>query len=284
MSQLTIDCNLFDSHTDSLVGANAYRLPEGRCQEDRDVMLSMSLSMSYPKHSNEMGYRMKTMSLLAAIIMLVLWTTNQAWAESEEAAVQRVITDLANAFAAFPRTKDRQSVLKFFTKDFSSVDDEDRGSLQDVEKMLTDLEMELNRGPVMIADRTSHIVGHVAGAFAWATYDEVLTIARGQVTVEDAGPCTVILRKTQTGWLYQHEHCSSSRTQQGPASQETSKLASHERNTTKDEPAASLKARIVTRIILMTGKSCLHTSSDGGVLQSAAACGMAVGTPLHTSG
>jgi ketosteroid isomerase-like protein len=168
---------------------------------------------------------MGAMSLLAMIMMFALWTTNEVSAGTEEAAVQQVITDLAQAVAAFPQSKDRQSILKFFAKDFSSVDDAEWGSVQDIETMLKNLERELSRAPLTITNRASHIVVHIAGTFAWATYDEILTIEGEQVTVDDAGLCTAILTKTTTGWLYQHEHCSSSRTQQNPAIHETSSLA-----------------------------------------------------------
>jgi hypothetical protein len=152
-------------------------------------------------------------------------------AGAEEAAVQQVITDLTRAVAAFPQTKDRQSILRFFAKDFSSVDDGEWGSVQDIETMLKNLEGELSRAPLTISNRASHIVVHMAETFAWATYDEILTIEGEQVTVDDAGLCTAILTKTTTGWLYQHEHCSSSRTQQGSAPQETSRLAGDQINT-----------------------------------------------------
>ena len=169
--------------------------------------------------------RTKALTLFATIMILAVWTANEVSAGSEEAAVQQVITDLTHAVAAFPQTKDRQSILKFFAKDFSSVDDAEWGSVQDIETMLKNLEGELSRAPLTITNRASHIVVHIAGTFAWATYDEILTIEGEQVTVDDAGLCTAILTKTTTGWLYQHEHCSSSRTQQNPAIQETSSLA-----------------------------------------------------------
>ncbi len=169
--------------------------------------------------------RTKVLTLFVTIIMLVLWASNEVSAGPEEAAVQQVITDLTHAVAAFPQTKNRQSILKFFAKDFSSVDDAEWGSVQDIETMLKNLEGELSRAPLTITNRASHIVVHIAGTFAWATYDEILTIEGEQVTVDDAGLCTAILTKTTTGWLYQHEHCSSSRTQQNPAIQETSSLA-----------------------------------------------------------
>ena len=193
-----------------------------------------------PCLKHEGGSRMRTMSLLATIMMLALSTTNGVSAGSEEAAVQQVITDLAQAVAAFPQSKDRQSILKFFAKDFSSVDDAEWGSVQDIETMLKNLERELSRTPLTITNRASHIVVHIAGTFAWATYDEILTIEGEQITVDDAGLCTAILTKTTTGWLYQHEHCSSSRTQQNPAIQETSRLAGDQRNDRTQVPILDL--------------------------------------------
>jgi hypothetical protein len=113
--------------------------------------------------------------------------------------------------------------------------------VQDIETMLKNLERELSRAPLTITNRASHIVVHIAGTFAWATYDEILTIEGEQITVDDAGLCTAILTKTTTGWLYQHEHCSSSRTQQNPAIQETSRLAGDQRNDRTQIPRLDFK-------------------------------------------
>jgi hypothetical protein len=191
---------------------------------------------------HETKRRTKALTLFAMIMMLAVWATNEVSAGSEEAAVQQVITDLTHAVAAFPQTKDRQSILKFFAKDFSSVDDGEWGSVQDIETMLKNLEGELRQAPLTITNRASHIVVYIAGSFAWATYDEILTIEGEQVTVDDAGLCTAILTKTTTGWLYQHEHCSSSRAQQNPAPQETSGLAGEQITNRTQVPLSDLSS------------------------------------------
>jgi ketosteroid isomerase-like protein len=151
---------------------------------------------------------MKTIFVLAAILALVMSTTNAGWAESEEAKVQHMITAVADAVTAFPHTKDHQSVLKFFMKDFSSVDDMERGSIQTLENSLAEIEKDLAKESLIISEQISHIAVHVFGTVAWATYDDVLTIARPQGTAKEEDVCTAIFRKTDRGWLYQHEHCS----------------------------------------------------------------------------
>jgi ketosteroid isomerase-like protein len=146
------------------------------------------------------------------ILLLVAYTvcvSSPAWPNSEEQKVERVITDLAEAYMAFPQTRDRRSVMKYFAPDYSFFDDAGPRSLQDVERMLADLERDLAHGPVVITEQISDIAVHLDGAIAWATYEDRVTVARRGDTTEDAALCTAIFHKMLTGWVYQHEHCSS---------------------------------------------------------------------------
>lgn len=153
-------------------------------------------------------------ALLVAMTVCTAWSPHHVWAISEEETVQRVITDMASAVTAFPTTRDRHSVLKYFAKEFSSIDDAERGSLQTVEHMLADIE----EGPsfLKVTERISNIVVHLTGNIAWSTYDDVLTIQGEQMREEDMSVCTAILTKTETKWLYLHEHCSLSQSSRVP--------------------------------------------------------------------
>jgi ketosteroid isomerase-like protein len=152
---------------------------------------------------------MKPTLQISLLVACTVWASSPAWPDSEDLKVQRVITDLAEAYMAFPQTRDRHSVMKYFAPDYSFFDDGGPRSLDDVERMLADLEQDLARGPLVITEQISDIAVHPNGAVAWATYEDRVTIARHGDTTEDAALCTAIFHKTVTGWVYQHEHCSS---------------------------------------------------------------------------
>jgi ketosteroid isomerase-like protein len=173
---------------------------------------------------------MKTMCVLAVLLVLVMSSSDEVLAESEEATVQHVITAVADAVTAFPHTKDRQSVLKFFMQNFSSIDDVERGSIQTLENTLTEIEKDLAKESLMMTEKISNITVHVSGTVAWATYNDVLTLARQHGTVEEEALCTAILRKTDAGWFYQHEHCSAYPTQPETELRDGSQLTRHERS------------------------------------------------------
>ena len=117
-------------------------------------------------------------ALLVAMTVCIVWSPNHVGAKSEEETVQRAISNMASAVTAFPTTRDRHSVLKYFAEEFSSIDDAKRGSLQEGEQMR-----------------------------------------------EDTSVCTAILTKTETKWLYLHEHCSSSQSSRDPQLRNNFKLA-----------------------------------------------------------
>ena len=152
---------------------------------------------------------MKLLLPVSLLIACMVWTASPAWPNSEEVKVQRVITDLAEAYMAFPQTHDRHSVIKFFAPDYSFFDDAEPRSLHDHESMLADLERDLARGPVVITEQISDVAVHVDVTMAWARYQDRVTIARHDGTTEYAALCTSIFHKTSRGWVYQHEHCSS---------------------------------------------------------------------------
>ena len=190
---------------------------------------------------------MKTMSILAVLLVLVIYSSNEVWAESEEATVQHVITALADAVTAFPHTKDRQSVLKFFMKDFSSVDGLEHGSIQTMENTLTEIEKDLANESLMMTEQISNITVHMSGTVAWVTYDDVLTLARQHATVEEKALCTAILRKTKAGWLYQHEHCSAYPTQSEKDPRDASELTRHEGSTSEGADLQAAQAQVRDR-------------------------------------
>jgi hypothetical protein len=163
-------------------------------------------------------------SLLVAYMVLA---ASPAWPDTENLKVQQVITDLAEAYMAFPQTLDRHSVLKYFAQDYSFIDEAGAHSLQDIDRMLADLEQELPGGPVVITEQISEIAVRVEGVLAWATYWDRVTIARHGDTTDDVAHCTAIFRKLPTGWVYQHEHCSSHTLDKDAEHNELTKLTRH---------------------------------------------------------
>lgn len=196
---------------------------------------------------------MKTMSILVALLALVMSSRDEVWAESEEATVQHVITAVADAVTAFPHTKDRQSVLKFFMNNFSSIDDVERGSIQTLEKTLTEIEKDLAKESLIMTEKISNITVHLSGKVAWATYDDMLTLARQHGTVEEEALCTAILRKTDAGWLYQHEHCSAYPTQSETELRDGNQLTRHERNAAEGADLRAVRVQVRDRRTLPSG-------------------------------
>ena len=57
------------------------------------------------------------------LIRFSLMLFSPAWAGSDEDLIRSLITDQAKAFSDFPRSRDKQAVLKLFSQDYSSVTD-----------------------------------------------------------------------------------------------------------------------------------------------------------------
>jgi len=152
---------------------------------------------------------MKKLTVLI-LICFSLMLFSPAWAGSDENLIRTLIIDQAKVFSDFPRSRDKQAVLKFFSKDYSSVTDGQGGNLKDAEKELSDYEKQLNLGnPLDISDRVSDINVEASGVLAWATFnDEVKISVMGKTVEDEKMKCTGIYRKEGTQWLILHEHCS----------------------------------------------------------------------------
>ena len=128
----------------------------------------------------------------------------------DAAAIEKTISDTAKAFTEFPRTRDKQALLRAYTKDYAGIQDGEVETLARTEEWLAGLEEQLKLGkPIGIVAQVRNVKVHSSGAFAWATYDYEFKVGEaGNVVQEDSGMCTSILRKDGTAWLIQHEHCS----------------------------------------------------------------------------
>jgi len=132
-------------------------------------------------------------------------------AARDAAEVARTIAASAKALSDFPKTRNKESVLSFYTKSYTVVENGEESSLEDQRQLLADLQSRLEQGEeIGISSRTWNIQVRVSGKIAWATYDYEFTIALGEEdSGADQGKCTSILVKSGSSWRVEHEHCSS---------------------------------------------------------------------------
>lgn len=147
-------------------------------------------------------------------ITCALWAA-PAWAGLDEDAVEKVLLAEAKSSATFAETRDRQTVLKLYTADYSGVQDGEVETRETIEKWLSEYGSALDKGSrVHFLGAVTNLSTHVAGSTAWATYDYVFqAIRNGELDAQDRGKCTSVLRKEASGWLIQHEHCSKTKPQ-----------------------------------------------------------------------
>ena len=128
----------------------------------------------------------------------------------EEALVEKTIVDLANAMTEFPKTKDPQSIRRFYAQDYTGITNGKLNSLEEEEQYLSNLVERINLGePIGISSKVTNIKANVVGAVGWATYEYEYKLGRSGMAMEsNQGQCTSILRKQGGTWLVQHEHCS----------------------------------------------------------------------------
>jgi len=155
------------------------------------------------------------MKSLSVCVALIGWlaAAPQAWAGSEEEAVEQTISAAAKSVATFSESKDRQSVLKFYAADYRGIQDGETEGRESIERWLSDYEAELGKGSTLrFISAVSDLRVQVTGPTAWATYDYVFqAIRKGELEAQDSGKCTSLLRKEASSWLILHEHCSRAR-------------------------------------------------------------------------
>lgn len=151
------------------------------------------------------------MILVQTVIAVALvLAASPAWAGQDEDAISGLILEVAKLTADFSSTRDAQSVLKLYTKDYVGVQDGEEETIETIQKWFAEYGAELDRGsPVRFLGEVYGIKVGVSGPLAWATYDYVFKmVSEGEVRGEDRGFCTSILRKESSTWLIQREHCS----------------------------------------------------------------------------
>ena len=151
--------------------------------------------------------------LTGVVFMACLSWTVAAWSADEREAIERTVKEAAMAAATFSETKDKQAVLKLYTKDYVGIQDGETETRESIEKWLSDYESELTKGSTLrFISVVSSLRVRTPGPTAWATYDYVFqAVRKGELEGQDSGQCTTILRKEGSTWLIQHEHCSKTR-------------------------------------------------------------------------
>jgi ketosteroid isomerase-like protein len=151
-------------------------------------------------------------SIFALLMVCLSWTA-VAWSAEERDAIERTVKEAAMAAATFSETKDRQAVLKLYTKDYTGIQDGETETRDAIDKWLSDYESDLNKGSTLrFISAVSNLHVRMLGSAAWATYDYVFqAIRKGELEAQDSGQCTTLLRKEGPVWLIFHEHCSRAR-------------------------------------------------------------------------
>ena len=153
----------------------------------------------------------------AAGLFVLTISCDQQWliqdqAAQGKAAIEKSLTDISKALTDFPRTRDKQSVLRFLHKDYTGIRDGKAETIKDMDKYLSGLLEQINLGaPIGVSYKISNVSIHVDGAVGWATYDDAYKLGRGGMVLEEhRGKCTDIYAKEGNEWLIKHEHCSKS--------------------------------------------------------------------------
>jgi ketosteroid isomerase-like protein len=148
--------------------------------------------------------------LAGAVVMAFLSWTTVVWSAEEQETIERTVREAAMAPATFSETRDKQAVLKLYTKDYVGIEDGATETRDSIEKWLTDYESELNKGSTLrFISIVSNLHVRIPGPTAWATYDYVFqAVRKGELEAQDSGQCTTLLRKESATWLIFHEHCS----------------------------------------------------------------------------
>ena len=150
--------------------------------------------------------------LYAWLLLSLSWTV-VAWSAEEGEAIETTIKAAAMAAATFSETRDRQAVLKLYSKDYVGIQDGETETRDSIEQWLANYESELDKGSALrFIGSVSRVNVRVTGLMAWATYDYVFqAVRKGELEAQDSGQCTALLRKDSSAWLIFHEHCSKPR-------------------------------------------------------------------------
>jgi ketosteroid isomerase-like protein len=153
--------------------------------------------------------------LVYPLLLVCLSWPAVAWSAEEGEAIEKIVKEAAMAATTFSETRDKQAVLKLYTKDYVGIQDGETETRDSIEKWLLDYDSELNKGSTLrFIGAVSNLNVHMLGQTAWTTYDYVFqAVRKGELEAQDSGLCTALLRQEGSAWLIFHEHCSKTRRQ-----------------------------------------------------------------------
>jgi len=156
---------------------------------------------------------MNTRLIFTLLMVGLSWSAAASPADEGE-AIERTVKEASMAAATFSETRDKQAVLKLYSKDYVGIQDGETEMRDSIEKWLSDYESELDKGNTLrFIGVVSNLNVRVMGQTAWTTYDYVFqAVRKGELEAQDSGLCTALLRKEGPAWLIFHEHCSKPRT------------------------------------------------------------------------
>ena len=176
---------------------------------------------------------MNTSKISWLIIGLFSLTIRSAWSGPDDTSIIKTISDMSKSYADFSKTRDVQSVLKFFTKDYTEIYDGKLDSLKGIEKKLRDLEEQmthLSKEQMSITSisyksyKLTDLKAQVVGTVGWGICDYSVKLdIGGQVLDMEQGKCSFICKKVGTSWLIEHVHYSTRRPAQTEEQEEPQK-------------------------------------------------------------
>ena len=117
--------------------------------------------------------------LAGAVLMVCLSWTSVAWSGEEGEAIERTVKEAAMAAATFSETRDKQAVMKLYSKDYVGIQDGETETRDSIEKWLSDYESELASGSTLrFISVVSNLRVRMPGPTAWV--DLRLCVSGGQ--------------------------------------------------------------------------------------------------------
>ena len=87
--------------------------------------------------------------IASAVLMACLSWTSVAWSVEEGEAIEKTVKEAAMAAATFSETRDKQAVMKLYSKDYVGIQDGETETRDSIEKWFSDYESELASGSTL---------------------------------------------------------------------------------------------------------------------------------------